>query len=441
MQQLARKKSLHLNGEHPFQPTSSGLLTGALTLTDYSVNSPQTVILSGTGLAATVNLSTSSLTFSSQQVGTQSSSQQVTLQNTGNAALSISSATLGGSNPGDFSLSQTCGDSVAVGSNCTLSVTFTPTTYGARTAMVSMVDNAANSPQTITLAGTGTAPAADLSPSSLTFPGQFVGTSGLPQNITLTNNGNEPLTLSSVQSNSAEFGATNGCTSSLAAGVSCTISVFFDPSAAGTQTGTLTVTDNAAGSAQTIQLSGAGMDFGMSSSATSSTVSAGQTANYSVTVTPLGGLNQTVNLTCSGAPSLSTCTVTPSSVTLNGAAHAPVTVSVSTTAGTMTTPFDKVPPPLITAFGRMLWPYAMLILASLAALAAAGKRRAAYMLGFSLTMILLWSACGGGGGGAVVQTTPGTPSGTYALSVTGTVTSAATSNKLTHTLPLILTVN
>jgi hypothetical protein len=83
----------------------------------------------------------------------------------------------------------------------------------------------------------------------------------------------------------------------------------------------------------------------------------------------------------------------------------------------------------------------MLMLASLAALAAAGKRRAAYMLGFSLTMILLWSACGGGGGGAVVQTTPGTPSGTYALSVTGTVTSAATSNKLTHTLPLILTVN
>ena len=88
----------------------------------------------------------------------------------------------------------------------------------------------------------------------------------------------------------------------------------------------------------------------------------------------------------------------------------------------------------------MLWPYALLMLASLAALAAGRKRRAAYLLGFSLMMILLWSACGGGGG-MVVQTTPGTPSGTYALSVTGTVTSAATSNKLTHTLPLILTVN
>jgi hypothetical protein len=88
----------------------------------------------------------------------------------------------------------------------------------------------------------------------------------------------------------------------------------------------------------------------------------------------------------------------------------------------------------------MLWPYALLMLASLAALAAGRKRRAAYLLGFSLMMILLWSACGGGGG-MVVQTTPGTPSGTYALSVTGTVTSAATSNKLTHNLPLTLTVN
>lgn len=423
-----------------FTPTAAANRPGTLTLTDNAANSPQVVTLSGTGTGAGASLSASSLTFSNQPVGTPSSSQQITLQNTGNAALSITSTALGGSDPGDFSLSQTCGNSVAAGSNCALNVTFTPTTYGARAAMVSLVDNAANSPQTITLSGTGTAPTADLSPSSLTFPGQFVGTSGLPQNIMLTNNGNVALTLSSVQSSSAQFGATNGCTSSLAAGVSCTISVFFDPSAAGMQTGTLTVTDNAAGSPQTIQLSGAGMDFGMSSSATSSTVSAGQTANYSLKVTPEGGLNQTVNLTCSGAPSLSTCTVTPSSVTLNGAAPAPVTVSVSTTAGTMAPPSGIILPPRIKGFGRMLWPYALLMLASLAALAAGRKRRAAYLLGFSLMMILLWSACGGGGG-MVVQTTPGTPSGTYALSVTGTVTSAATSNKLTHNLPLTLTVN
>jgi hypothetical protein len=328
---------------------------------------------------------------------------------------------------------------VAANASCQISVTFTPTARGTRTATVSLADNAFDSPQSISLSGTGIAPVANLSPSSLTFPGQFVGTTGLPENLTLTNDGDVPLNISSVQA-SAQFGATNGCTTTLAVGVGCTISVFFDPSAAGSQTGTLTITDNAPGSPQTIPLSGAGMDFAMSSSTTSTTVSPGQTANYSVTVTPEGGLNQTVNLTCSGAPSLSTCTVNPSSVTLNGAASAPVTVSVSTTAGTWVPPFGKVLPPRITGFGRMLWPYALLMLASLAALAGAGKRRAAYLLGAGLLIVMFWSACGGGGAPQIVQTL-GTPSGTYTLDVSATVTSAATSSKLTHDFKLTLTVD
>src|SRR5208282_4506908 len=170
--------------------------------------------------------------------------------------------------------------------------------------------------------------------------------------------------------------------------VNCTISVFFDPSSSGTQTGTLTITDNAPGSPQTIQLSGAGMDFALSSSTTSTTVSAGQAANYSVSVAPQGGLNQTVNLTCSGAPSLSTCTVTPNSVTLNGTASAPVTVTVTTTAGSLAPPPGKSLPPTLTGFRRILWPCALLMLASLAALAGARKRRPAYLLGLSLAMIL-----------------------------------------------------
>jgi len=179
------------------------------------------------------------------------------------------------------------------------------------------------------------------------------------------------------------------------------------------------------------------MDFAMSSFTTSATVAAGQTATYALSVAALGGLNQTMSLTCSGAPSLSTCTV-PSSVTLNGTTPTPVTVSVSTTAGTMAPPPGKYLPPPLGGFGRILWPYALLTLARLAALAGARKRRAAYLLGLSLAMIMLWSACGGGG---QVVHTPGTPSGSYALSVTATVTSAAASSKLTHSLNLTLNVN
>jgi hypothetical protein len=424
-----------------FKPTANGSLAGALTLTDNALNSPQTVNLSGTGLGATAGLSASSLTFSSQRVGTTTSAQQVTLQNTGNQALAITSISRAGANSGDFSLGQDCGSSLAAAETCHINVTFTPTARGARTAAVSLVDNAANSPQTISLSGTGIAPVANLSPNSVTFPGQFVGTTGLPENITLTNNGDMPLTISGIQA-STDFGTSNGCTSSLAAGVNCTISVFFDPSAAGTRTGTLTVTDNAPGSPQTVQLSGTGKDFAMSSTTTSASVAAGQTATYSVAVTPQGGLNETVSLTCSGAPARSTCTVSPGSVPLNGTTPTSVTVSVSTTAGSMTPPAGITLPPDASGFGRLIWLWCLLALSALAALATR-RRQAGLLLGLSLMMLVFWGACGGVTSRVTsVVHTPGTPAGMYSLSVTGTVTSAgSTSTQLTHEVKLSLQVN
>jgi hypothetical protein len=420
-----------------FTPTAVGNRTGTLTLTDNAGNSPQTVALSGTGLGTVASLSASSLTFANQLVGTASSAQPVTLQNTGNQALSITSISLTGANSGDFSLGQNCGSSLAANTSCQISVTFTPTARGTRTAAVSLVDNAADSPQSIALSGTGIAPVASLSPTSLTFPGQFVGTTGLPENVTLTNNGDVALSISSIQT-SAQFGATNGCTTSLAAGVGCTISVFFDPASAGTQTGTLTITDNAPDSPQTVQLSGTGQDFQMSSSGTSDTVSAGQTANYSLTLAPEGGLNQTVSLTCSGTPSLATCALSPSSVTLNGTASAAVTVQVTTTAGSLAPPWGRVVPPDLRGLGGRFWLVALLGLASVGALAGARRRRAAYLLGACLLLVMLWSACGGGG---QVVHTPGTPPGTYTLDVKATVTSTAMPASLTHDFKFTLTVD
>ena len=418
-----------------FTPTDIGTRPGEIGVYDNATPNPQAIMLSGTGYQITASLSATSLPFSGQPVGTKSAAQSVTLQNNGNQPLSITSIGRGGGNRSDFGLTQTCGASLAAGATCVINVTFTPAARGISAATISLVDNAANSPQTIALTGTGTSPSADLSSSSLTFPSQFVGTTGLPQNIRLTNNGNAALTISSVQA-SAQFGVTNGCTSSLAAGVACTLSVFFDPSSSGTQTGTLTPIDSAAGSPQTVQLSGAGMDFGMSSTATTASISPGGTATYALSVAPLGGLNQTVSLVCGGAPSLSTCTVSPSSVTLNGTATVPVSISVSTTAGAIGLPMGKVLPPCVTGFGRMVGLLALMMLASLVALAWTGKRRPAYLLGLSLIMMMLWSACGGGGSmGQLV----GTPAGTYALSVTGTV-NGASSTKLTHSVNLSLTV-
>jgi hypothetical protein len=86
----------------------------------------------------------------------------------------------------------------------------------------------------------------------------------------------------------------------------------------------------------------------------------------------------------------------------------------------------------------MFWLYGLLGLASLAALAVARQRRAAYLLGVCLLVVILWSACGGGG---QVTHTQGTPPGTYTLDVSATVTSAATSSTLTHNFKFTLTVD
>ena len=102
-----------------------------------------------------VTFSSTSLTFSSQQVGSSSSSQSVTLTNSGNATLMISGVSTTGTDASDFAQTNTCGSSVNAGANCTIAVTFKPTASGSRTASVSVADNATGSPQTVSLSGTG----------------------------------------------------------------------------------------------------------------------------------------------------------------------------------------------------------------------------------------------------------------------------------------------
>jgi N-acetylneuraminic acid mutarotase len=96
-------------------------------------------------------LSTTSLTFESQTVGSTSAPQRVMLTNPGNSALSIISIMASGT----FGETNTCGNSIAAGANCTVSVTFTPTNGGSLTGAITITDNAPNSPQSVTLTGTG----------------------------------------------------------------------------------------------------------------------------------------------------------------------------------------------------------------------------------------------------------------------------------------------
>jgi len=197
-------------------------------------------------------------------VGATSTVQFVTVSNTGNATLTFSGSF---AISGDFHFAGqgTCGSSVAAGATCTISVNFTPTATGTRTGAVTLNDNAPNTPQTIPLSGTGgststSGPAVGLSPSSLSFGNQAVGTTSTVQFVTLTNTGNATLTFSGsfgISGNFA-FAGLGTCGSSVAAGASCTISVKFTPTATGTRTGTVTLNDNAPNSPQSISLSGSG---------------------------------------------------------------------------------------------------------------------------------------------------------------------------------------
>ncbi|HYM79487.1 MAG TPA: choice-of-anchor D domain-containing protein [Candidatus Dormibacteraeota bacterium] len=212
------------------------------------------ILLSATLLAGqSVTVSPTSLSFGNQAVATTGIAKNVTLKNGLTTSITISSIAVSG----DYSQTNTCGSSLAVGAKCTISVSFTPTTTGSRTGTLTVTDNASNSPQTTSLTGTGVAQAT-LKPASLSFGNQVVGIASAAKAVTLTNNLPTSLTVSSITI-SGDYGQTNNCGTSVAAGASCTISVTLTPTTTGSRTGTLTVTDSANNSPQTVSLTGTGV--------------------------------------------------------------------------------------------------------------------------------------------------------------------------------------
>jgi len=241
-----------------FTPSRIGPAGASLTITDNALGSPQSVGLSGTGAVSGPNatLSPTSLTFGTQLVGT-TSSQSMTLSNYGTETLNAF-FTITGADAGDFAQANDCGSSVAPGANCTINVTFKPTGINARTASLSITDNAHGSPQTVSLTGEGTV--VELNPASLFFsssinirPGEIRwGTS------TLTNTGSTTLNITGItKTGSQYFSLTNTtCGSSVAPGESCTITIYFNPRSFGAFAGAVWVSDNGGGSPQQLSLLG-----------------------------------------------------------------------------------------------------------------------------------------------------------------------------------------
>lgn len=178
-----------------------------------------------------------------------------------------------------------------------------------------------------------------------------------------------------------------------------------------------------------------GPDFSMSSSPSSASVTAGQSATYTVSVTPAGGFNQPVALTCTGAPMLATCAITPSSVTPNGSSPATATVTVSTTGSSIALPRRKAPPDSWWLSNRAIPVFLLLMAVCLLGLLRALRPRPRWARATFALTALLFVACGSGGS---VGHNSGTPSGNYSLNITGASTAGSTT--LTHSVTLSLTV-
>jgi hypothetical protein len=236
----------------------SNYATSTSSVVSEVVNPPAT-------MAPLVSFSAPALSFGIQPISTTSAGQGVTLTNTGTANLTISTVTIGGANASDFSKGgDTCtGATVTPNGVCTVNATFTPSATGSRSASLNFTDNASNSPQTVTLSGTGTVPLASLSAPGLGFGNQIVGATSAAQTETITNTGTANLIISAVAvggANASDFAkSTDDCRgATVTPNGTCTVSVTFTPSATGSRSASLIFTDNASNSPQTATLSGTG---------------------------------------------------------------------------------------------------------------------------------------------------------------------------------------
>ena len=387
------------------QPSPSPQLNGCLPTLTCAVTDATIVKISPNDGAAAA-LSPAAIAFTPQLVGTSSLPQPVTVVDMGSAPLTVSNAVA----TGDFSAQNGCTTAVApAGGTCAIQVTFTPTTVGARTGALTITDSSAGSPRTVQLTGEGGQAIAMIFPTTLSFYAAIHTTTG--NAITISNTGAIALQISNIQVSGAPFSETNDCGTSVAPNNICHVNVAFSPTAVGNASGTLTITDTAANSPQTLSLTAtavaASLGLGFAPSNGSIAMTAGSSAT---TVLGIGGagIGGSVTLTCAGAPTGATCTLSPSTLQISATSASTVGLTVTTTARSNL---------LFVAPNLVPWLWATAIfgcLILLRAVSAHSSLRPRWR--FVPLMALSLCACGGGrssgGGGG------GTPAGSYTISVT-----------------------
>ena len=386
--------------------------------------------------------------FGQVTVGATSNTRFVSVVNVGDQTLALSGISVGGTSAADFHQTNTCSATLAPNANCSISILFSPSLAGGEQASLQVNTNAPGSPQTAALTGTGVAArgAVTLSPGSVDF-GLLAESASVSKTIRVTNSGTAALHISSVAlsgSNPNDFSQTNDCISApLAVESGCTIGATFAPQAQGQRTASLVITDDGAGSPQSVALSGSGAAaFQLTASGTTAeTVAAGQSAQYALQAAGGPGFSGNVSLTCGGAPLAATCSVTPNSIALSGGATTPLQVTVTTTGNAVLFPLEIAAP---NERGRF-WPVTLaaficcvllLIVNRLERLRGLPTARLTWMAIALATALPVAAGCGGGNVSPAPQQRTVTPRGTAILTVT-----AQSGTLPAQTLQLTLTVD
>ena len=418
-----------------FAPTQLGSLSGTLSVSD--AIRTQTVSLTGTAVApAALSVMPTSINFSAQQAGVPSAPQSVAIANIGGVPLSNVGFQFTGPAAASYSISTSnCGATLNGDAGCTAQVVFTPAATGvvaatlvvsSSTVGVTAVPVALNGSGQV---GTGIA----ASPAQVSFAAVGVGQSSAAQAITISNGSSFAISAVALGVNAPFVLTQNNCTGGIAAGANCTAAVVFQPIAPGMALGALTISSPDLTAPAGVALSGTGFDFAAAVSGTGSlTVASGQTANYTLTINPAGGVSGSFNYSCGALPANAVCTFNPPGMTVNSGVTGNVTVAIAT--GKSSTAFVHTPSgwqSMPLACGLLLLPWALL-------------RRRKLLLHFVLLALVAGaiSSCGGssvgssgGGGSGGGGGGSATPAGTYNVPVT------VTSTGISHIVTLTMTVD
>jgi hypothetical protein len=418
-----------------FTPTTPGTRTDQITITDNAAGSPHQITVTGTGVTSSVSALTvtpSSLNFPYETIGESSPAQVVQIINTGQVSITLSNISI----TGDFEETNTCGSlpsALNVGDGCTVSITFTPAASGRRTGTLTVESNAAGRARQVALAGMGNA-VFSLSATPRSTVIQIGKAASTKPTFTVYASGASSFTDSIVLSCSSGTCAFDPAT--IKAGESSTLTVS-DLSATSPNPLNFTVLGTSGGQTATVALTIFFSDFELSASPTLRTISAGQSASYTITVTPSNGFDGVVLLSCSNLPKDTDCSWSPSAVWLNGSIIT-ATVTVETTSQESGSGLSPPPTPTLRLgprSGVALWAaWLALALALLAANAACNRKRDGgglarlqmslrlAALGMMLAVVALGFGCGPTTTGLrITPASSGTPSGNYTIGIIGTL--------------------